>query len=49
MKKTGFWRGFGLGLILTVAVAALSVSAMAATASRTIQVGQLLQQGKSQF
>ena len=43
MKKTGFWRGFGLGLILTVAVAALSVSAMAATASRTIQVEEGVQ------
>ena len=38
MKKNGFWRGFGLGLILTVVVTALSVSAMAATSSRTIQV-----------
>ena len=38
MKKTGFWRGFGLGLILTVVVLGLSVSALAATASRTIQV-----------
>lgn len=43
MKKTGFWRGFGLGLILTVAVTALSVSAMAATASRTIQVEEGVQ------
>ena len=38
MKKNGFWRGFGLGLILTVAVMGLSVSALAATVSRTIQV-----------
>ena len=38
MKKNGFWRGFGLGLILTVVVTALSVSAMAAASSRTIQV-----------
>lgn len=38
MKKTGFWRGFGLGLILAVAVIGLSVSALAATSSRTIQV-----------
>lgn len=43
MKKTGFWRGFGLGLILTVAVTALSVSAMAATSSRTIQVEEGVQ------
>lgn len=38
MKKTGFWRGFGLGLVLTIVVAGLSVSALAATSSRTIQV-----------
>ena len=38
MKKTGFWRGFGLGLILMATVVGLSVSTLAATASRTIQV-----------
>ena len=38
MKKTGFWRGFGAGLILTVVMMGLSVSALAATVSRTIQV-----------
>lgn len=38
MKKTGFWRGFGLGMILTIALAGLSVSALAAAGSRTIQV-----------
>lgn len=38
MKKTGFLRGFGLGMILTVLVVALSVTALAATSSRTIQV-----------
>ena len=37
MKKNGFWKGFGSGLILTVLVAALCVTATA-TAKRSIQV-----------
>ena len=37
MKKNGFWKGFGSGLILTVLVAALCVTATA-TSKRSIQV-----------
>ena len=37
MKKNGFWKGFGSGLILTVLIAALCVTATA-TAKRSIQV-----------
>ena len=37
MKKNGFWKGFGSGLILTALVAALCVTATA-TAKRSIQV-----------
>ena len=37
MKKNGFWKGFGSGLILTVLVVVLGVTATA-TAKRSIQV-----------
>lgn len=37
MKKSGFWKGFGSGLILTVLVVALCVTATA-TSKRSIQV-----------
>ena len=37
MKKNGFWKGFGSGLILTVLIAALCVTATA-TSKRSIQV-----------
>ena len=37
MKKNGFWKGFGSGLILTVLIAALCVTATA-TAKRSITV-----------
>ena len=37
MKKNGFWKGFGSGLILTVLVVALCVTATA-TSKRSIQV-----------
>ena len=37
MKKAGFQREYGWGLILTVVVAGLSISALPATANRTIQ------------
>ena len=37
MKKNGFWKGFGSGLILTVLIVALGVTATA-TSRRSIQV-----------
>ena len=37
MKKNGFWKGFGSGLVLTVLIAALCVTATA-TSKRSIQV-----------
>lgn len=37
-KQTGYWKGFGTGLLLTVLVLAMGVSATAASSWRTIEV-----------
>ena len=37
-KQTGYWKGLGTGLLLTLLVAALGITATAATAKRTIEV-----------